>query len=390
MRVLFLSAWYPYPPSNGSKLRVYNLLRGLAERHEVDLVTFTQGEADGGHPAQLRQLCNSIVAVPKPAYHAGSMRAIAGLLSPQPRYVVDTYMAEFAGAVRQAASRSDVVVASELTAATYGIDGGNVPALFDDLEIGAFRSARGAAVGRLRAWRHELTLLKLRRYLRGLLPRFAACTVVSEAESQLLHSYVPGYRSVEVVPNCVDVAGYESAYPDAARAGMVFTGSFRYAANYEAAKWFVGHVLPLVQAQVPGAGLAITGDHAGLPLPTAPGVELTGHVADIRPLISGAAVSVVPLQSGGGTRLKILEAMALHTPVISTSKGAEGLQAEHGRHLLVADSPKEFADAVVLLLRDRRLAAELAANAYELVSERYDWAGVLPRFVSLVERVAAG
>jgi glycosyltransferase involved in cell wall biosynthesis len=134
--------------------------------------------------------------------------------------------------------------------------------------------------------------------------------------------------------------------------------------------------------------VTITGDHADLPLPPADNLALTGFVDDVRPLIASAWVSLVPIRVGGGTRLKILEAMALGTPVVATSKGTEGLDAKHGEHLLIADSPEAFAEAVIRLLQEPGLRRRLADKAYQLVQERYDLAALIPRFLDLVERVA--
>jgi glycosyltransferase involved in cell wall biosynthesis len=134
--------------------------------------------------------------------------------------------------------------------------------------------------------------------------------------------------------------------------------------------------------------LAITGDHGNLPLPQASNITLTGRVKDVRPLIASSWISLAPIFEGGGTRLKILEAMALGTPVVATSKGAEGLDFEVGRHLFVADAPRDFADAVCRLLKDPGLRRRLSEQASRLVTEKYNWSAVMPRFLSLVERVA--
>jgi len=171
---------------------------------------------------------------------------------------------------------------------------------------------------------------------------------------------------------------------------LIFTGSFRYFANHDAMVWFLGQVYPRIQAQAPDVHLTITGDHANLPLPCTEGVTLTGFVEDVRPLIATAWISVVPLRLGGGTRLKILEAMALGTPVIATSKGAEGLEAQQEEHLLIADTPEAFVEAVVRVLKEPELRRRLTDNAYQLVRDKYDWAVVMPRFLNLVERVAHG
>src|SRR3989304_6090235 len=142
--------------------------------------------------------------------------------------------------------------------------------------------------------------------------------------------------------------------------------------------WFLEEVYPLIQAQVPDLSLTITGDHADLPLPPASNVTLTGVVDDIRPLIASSSVSLVPLQAGGGTRLKILEAMALGVPVVSTLKGAEGLEIRSGEHLLIADTPEAFAENVIRVLRDPALRKGITDRARRMVEEKYDWAVVMP------------
>jgi glycosyltransferase involved in cell wall biosynthesis len=152
--------------------------------------------------------------------------------------------------------------------------------------------------------------------------------------------------------------------------------------------WFLREIYPRVQARVPDVCLEITGDHADLPLPPATNVVRTGRVDDIRPLVAGATASLVPIRLGGGTRLKILEAMALDTPVIATAKGAEGLDVRHDEHLLIADTPEDYARAVVRVLVEPGLRERLTRNARLLVRAKYDWEVVLPDFQSLCESVA--
>jgi glycosyltransferase involved in cell wall biosynthesis len=171
---------------------------------------------------------------------------------------------------------------------------------------------------------------------------------------------------------------------------LIFTGSFGFGPNYDAMTWFLREVYPRIQAEVPDVSLTITGDHKNLPLPPATNVTLSGFVDDIRPLLAAAWLSLAPIWSGGGTRLKILEAMALGTPVVATSKGAEGLDVEHNVHLLIADTPQTYAEAVLQILRQPELRERLAACAYELVRQKYNWPTVMPRFLDLVDRVAQG
>jgi glycosyltransferase involved in cell wall biosynthesis len=213
--------------------------------------------------------------------------------------------------------------------------------------------------------------------------------VVSEQEKQLLSRNVPCQIPVEVIPNCISLSDYQEVKENPQQGTLIFTGSFRYQPNYDAMIWFLTDVFPLIQTEIPDVKLIITGDHANLPLPGLSGVTLTGFVKDIRPLVARSTVSIVPIRHGGGTRLKILEAMALHTPVVSTSKGAEGLAVTQGKDILIADSPMEFAKAVCRLIFEPELRDKLVENAHQLIVEKYNWAVVIPKFLHLIESITA-
>jgi len=391
VRILFLSGWYPYPPNNGSKLRILNLLRGLAQHHEVTLLSFADQPNIDLESRQLQSLCREVQVSPRKDFDPRSQRARLGFLSPTPRSVIDTFSEDMAQRIEQAVFLwdFDLVIASELGMAGYARHFQGLAALFEDVEVGVPYGQFAQATSAWRRTRYGLTWAKHRAYLSRLLPYFRACTVVSDQERVLLSAAVPGYQDIEVIPNCIDLAEYRDVHGSPQKNTLIFTGSFRYFANHDAMTWFLGEVYPRIQAGAPGVRLIITGDHADLPLPPADNVTLTGFVDDVRPLVAAAAVSLVPVRVGGGTRLKILEAMALHTPVVATAKGAEGLDVQHGDHLLIADAPEAFAEAVLRLLGDPDLRQRLSENGYQLVRERYDWAAVMPHFLNLVERAAS-
>lgn len=411
-QILFLSRWFPYPPSNGSKLRIFNLLRGLAEAgHSVRLLSFVEPDfAPKGVPARpgedalrsggldgLRPYCQAVRTTHWRQFAPDSGRARLGLLGVTPRSVLDTWSSEMAQMIEDelASHRPDLIIASQIDMAGYAPAASGIPALFEEVELGLMVEQYTAAAGAAQRLRYGLTWAKHRRYLRSLLGRFGACTVVSQREQQLLAAAAPGFPPAEVIPNCIHLPDYQSTNLPTDQSThspshhLIFTGAFTYHVNYEGALWFVHEVFPLVRAQAGDVGLTITGNHANLPLPAAEGVTLTGFVDDVRPLIASAAVCIVPLWQGGGTRLKILEAMALRTPVVTTSKGAEGLDAVHGVHLLIADEPAAFAAAVIRLLCDPELSQSLTDNAFALVEQRYNWQVVMPRFLQVVKRLAA-
>jgi polysaccharide biosynthesis protein PslH len=390
MKILFLSRWYPFPPNNGSKLRIYNLLQGLAQVHDVTLLTFFEQEEQNlieiSPPPQIR----AIQAVPRQAFNPGGLRARLGYFSPMPRSVLDTYSAEMAHNLQQllAGEHFDLVIASQFDMAVYSAHFRHIPALLEEIELGALyeRYTQAKSIGQ--RIRNGLTWIKHRRYLSSLLANFRMCTVASQREKEILTSVIKPRVAVEVVPNSVSLRDYRSAKPHTCTNTLIFTGSFRFAPNHAAMEWFVQHVWPQVLVQVPDAQLLITGDTGGKSLPSLQGVTLTGYVDELQPLVAGAAVSIAPIHTGGGSRLKILEAMALRTPVVATPKGAEGLDAEAGKHLLIAESPQDFASATISLLQSATLRRQVAEAGYRLVCEQYDSAVVLPRFLAMIEQIA--
>jgi glycosyltransferase involved in cell wall biosynthesis len=201
--------------------------------------------------------------------------------------------------------------------------------------------------------------------------------VTSEQDAARVAAVVPEAR-VEVVPNAVDPEHFlpRDADPRPDGRTIVFFGAINYFPNTDGILFFLREVWPLVSSSLPGTRLEIVGPR---PPPSVlahrgPTVEVTGFVEDLRPYLSRASVAVVPLRLGGGTRLKIVEAMAMGKAIVSTSLGAEGIDVRPGVDLLLEDDPRRFADAVVRVLRDRELAVRLGASAREVVVARYSWA----------------
>lgn len=388
-RILYLSRWWPEPADNGIRLRVREQIRALAREHEVRLLSFA--DRGGAPPAgeELRAWCTTVEGVPWRPFDPSSGRALLGFFHPTPRSLVDSFSAPMRDAVARLARDCDVVVASSLDTGCYaGVFGGR-PAILDDLELGVYadRLGSGSAIGRLRAW---LTWRKLAAYLRRLLPRFSACTLPSLAERALAAKAAPDYGRFHVLENAVDARACAAVSPPRAPRLLVFAGSLTYPPNRDAVCWFVERILPRVRARLPDVELAVTGDPPAEAAPPAAGVRLLGRVPDVRPVVAGAAVSIAPIRLGSGTRLKILEAMALGTPVVATSKAAEGLRVVHGEHLLLADDEGVFAAQVLRLLREPDTGARLAAAARRLVLERYDVEAAGAALRRLVERAGGG
>lgn len=393
MQILFLSRWFPYPPDNGARIRVYNLLRQLAVEHTVDLVTFVAEPVHESSLAALRQVCRQVEMCAYRPFRPNSVTAAAGFFSPKPRSVLDTYSPEVEASVRRLSQsqRYDVVIASSFDMAPYAqILPANVVKIWEEIELATIYESYSKQDQFLRRLRNGLTWRKTARYTQETLRHFHGCTVVTEQESRIVGPLRADHCPIEVIPNGVDVHAYCGDFGLPQPDTLVYAGALTYQANLDAMHYFIDQILPRIQAQRPQVKLTITGrtDNVTMErLPHNDAVTFSGYLADIRPTIARSWASVVPLRVGGGSRLKILESLALGTPVIATRKGAEGLDLTAGVDLLVADSPVEFADATVRLLTDDDLRARLSEQGKTSVAARYDWQGIGHKFRSFIDSV---
>ena len=376
--------------NNGSKIRVFNLLSQLSKYYQIILLSFSDSPSNAPIPQEIRSLCEEIYTIPFRQFNPNSFKSIIGHLSFTPRSILDTYSSEMASCIRKIVKNSnpDVIIASTLGTAIYFKNFSGIPSLFEEVEVGLIYELHLKAVSKRERFRNWLTWWKLSRFLGKVLRNFASCTVVSEKEKELLQRIIPGYKNIDVISNCINAADYQGISEISQPESLIFTGSFRYEPNYEAMIWFINNVLPIIQLKIPKINLTITGDHADLPLPQSSNIHLTGFVEDIKPLISRSWISIAPLISGGGTRLKILEAMGLGVPVITTSKGAEGLDVTHGENILITDNPHQFAEYVIQLINDPQLRQSIIINAEQLVKNRYDWPVIMPKFLNVIERIS--
>ena len=396
MNVLFLSTWFPYPPDNGSKIRVYHLLRALSTHHQVALASFAFDAAKPEDAAAALEFCDDVHVIQVNPFEQNHRSGIVRFVSADP--VVTRPLPQMAQMVHQlftqkhfeAVIASVEVVAAYVFLAPYPI----TTVLEEHNSLARWMWDRYCLqvtpVERLRCW---ISWKKARRYEARLFRRFDLCTMVSEMDQRASLEMLRGYHgSVEVIPNGVDCQRNQPGLAQPKPNMLIFNGALTYYANYDAMQHFLSEIYPLIRQRISDGSVIITGSTSGVNLSGLAlddSIHLSGYVEDIRPVIASAAVCIVPLRHGGGTRLKILEAMALGTPVVSTTKGAEGLEVTPDRDILIADEPAEFANQVVRLLRDAALRTSIAGNARRLVEQRYDWEHIGSRFVSLVEAAAS-
>jgi glycosyltransferase involved in cell wall biosynthesis len=390
MRVLFLSRWFPHPPDNGSKIRIFHLLKALTARHTVHLVSFDSELVTNAQRLALQLHCASVETTRYRPFQPNSLRALAGFLSPRPRSVEDTFSPEFqALAVRAAHTHQpEVVIASQIDMTPYALALPVRRKIFEELELATLHEQYTRAAAWPRKLRAGLMWWKQARYARGLLRAFDICTVVSAEEQQRAQALTAHPDRIHIIPNGVDVARMTGEFGPVEPDTLIYSGALTYSANFDAMDYFLREIYPRVRAERPSVQLRVTGktdDVLTARLPRAPGVTFTGYLEDVRPAVARSAVCLAPLRLGGGTRLKILEAMALGTPVVATAKGAEGLAVANGHDILIADDPAAFAAAVLRLLREADLRQRLSANARRTVAAQYDWAAIGQRFTQVIE-----
>jgi len=398
-RLLFVTPDLPFPPHQGAAIRTYNFVRNLSARHEIHLLSFASGDDIPARLATLSRYCSRVTTVPAPE-RSGVHRAFSVLLSPLPDMALRLPSSEFSNQLRFAVNRDhfDFVQVEAIEMARYGMvvkrnasrPGPRV--VFDDINAEYLLQKRAfeADARRLDRWPGALYSLiqwrKLRRYEAEVCRQADKVVAVSLADSEALRHLVPQLQCT-VVPNGVDTDYFQPASADAQiDAELVFTGKMDFRPNVDAILWFAGDVLPLIREEIPEVSLTVVGrnPHSRLAgVRRLPNVSVTGYVDDVRPFIARSAVYVVPLKVGGGTRLKVLQAMAMGKGIVSTSLGCEGIEVESGHHLLIADDPASFADAVVTLLNDPERRRELGVAARALAVSAHDWRQIVP----LLERV---
>jgi len=432
MKILFLTPQLPYPPHKGTTIRNFNLIKQVAKKHEVHLLSFIHSEEDLIWLDELRKHCRTIETVMAPP-HTLWRRLLGFFFSPLPDMAFRLPSPQFAARLEACLQRErfDIVQVEGIEMARYGllVKGYDLPAtllaglgipnlprrtgpisdaalVFDDHNAEYVLQQRAWETDRRypSRWPKALYSLvqqqKLRRYERAICLAADWVVAVSERDKTLLRHLVPDLK-VTVVPNGVDSAFFStfipkdqySIPPSKIRhlASIIFTGTMDFRPNIDAVVWFCQEILPLIKKEIFHIHFYIVGKS-----PTAEvrrlaendaAVTVTGYVTDIRPYIAHSKVYVVPIRMGAGTKLKVLEAMAMGIPVVSTSLGIEGISVTPGQDVLVADDPADFAAKVVMLMNDERLRSQMAARGRALMEQRYDWQNIVPELEKVYQQV---
>jgi glycosyltransferase involved in cell wall biosynthesis len=404
MHILFLTAQLPEPPHAGGTLRTNGLMRSVrAAGHDVHVLSFGELDQLKINRAALDEFCASVEIVPPPRRsiaHRLRDLLLTNLADMQRRFDSPLYAAQ----LEQLLTRQTfgVIQIESLEMAVYlpviqriqpqtSVIYDSFNAEFD-LQRSIFEAERrhprrlpGALYSFIQ-WR------RLMHFEREVCEAVAYIIAVSDADAASFRRLAPG-RPVSVVPNGIHTPLYahHDSSLDLGDSALVFTGSMGYRPNVDAALWFVDQVLDKIRAQVPDVRFFIVGSHPHNRLNSLrdrENVQITGWVPDVNPFLHAAAVYVVPMRMGSGTRLKLLQAMAAGRAVASTTTGAQGLAVQDGAELRLADDPDDFAQAVISLLEDAELRQALGAAGMRYVQENYDWSVIAPRLLQVYEEIA--
>lgn len=393
MRILVLDEEFPYPTNNGKRTRSFNLYSRLAKEFRIRYLGY--GESGSAAAEALRNAGIEPIAVPArvPRKHGAIfyLRLLANVLSPLPYIVTSHYSRVYADSVRANMAFDPNLLLCEWTPyAIYARAPSSAKKLVSahNVEADIWRRYFDNETNWLRRWYIREQYRKVKRFEHAALNWVDGAVAVSDLDCARLARECPSLP-LTVVPNGVDLDYFRPSPPAASR-HLVFTGSMDWRPNQDAARYFVGHILPLLHQRRPDLECTFVGrcpPEDIRVLADKLGVHITGTVDDVRPYVERAAVYVVPVRIGGGSRLKILEAMAMGRPVVSTTVGAEGLDVVHDQHVLLADDPKTFADSVLRLLGDPEMCKKLAANGRSLVEQNYGWDALAKRFGDFMYKV---
>ena len=397
MRILWLKTELLHPVDKGGKIRTYNMLKELKRDHHVTYLTLDDGSAGATAREQAQEYCHELVCIPhhpREKFSKGFYgELLLNLASPLP-YAIKKY--ESPEMRQQIIERSnnqtiDIVICDFLAPAINVPQSLPCPSILFQHNVEAMIWKRHFEVqsNALKKTYLRGQWRKMERFEKEACLRFDAVIAVSaEDRDQMREEY--GVNAVFEVPTGVDTeffttSGKESIDPN----NVVFTGSMDWLPNEDAIRYYTEQILPIVRRSIPNATLTVVGRN---PYPSLlelsrqdPSIVVTGRVEDVRPYMERAAAYVVPLRIGGGTRLKIFEAMAMEKPIVSTTIGAEGLPVTDGRELRIADTPETFAASVVDLLTNREGAKQLGQEAARVVREKFGWNGVAKRFAEICE-----
>jgi len=384
MKILIVTPSFPYPPDTGGTIRIYNLIKNLAKENEIQLISLAGGKINEDAVSELKKYCTNVHL----AHMTGRMKllqipkVIGRFMKGQPFMLKYAESDELNGLLRNITNECNI----DIIQFEHSFMANNVSQLCGNLKARKVLMFHNIACAQYyRVYKVEKSIFKKIRHLLEWVPMFNwepkiaeyfdKSVVVSDIDKNLLQFLNP-MLDISVIPNGVDAKSI-IPFPLGGRGkSLLFVGSMDYEPNEDAVRYFCKDVFPLLKKDIPEIKLTVVGKNPPTDLQKLsenPDIIITGHVDDILPFYQKAVLSVVPLRSGGGTRLKILEAMATGTPIVSTAIGCEGLDVVDNKNIMIANTPEEFANKIIHLVSNEDAWNKVALEGRKLVEEMYDW-----------------
>ncbi len=386
MKILFIA---PYLPSS-LRVRPYRLIQYLSQNHEITVIGIAQPAWTSRFVDDLRPFCKEIHVVNLNRYSC-LLKSLLALPTRRPMSVAYFSSSPMKTLVRRLVHESefDLIHTEFIRAAPYTADLQGIPKLFDAVDSLALAYERGWKIPRGSLSNRVIAFeewLKMRSYEPRILRAFNRVVVSSPIDQKYLAS--DSGPAIELLPNGVDQQYYYWDQQERDQNSIVFVGQMNYYVNEESVLHFYRNIFHNIRKQNPKVRFSIVGADPKKTirdLVKNPAVEVTGYVPDIRPYITKASVFVCPMVCGSGIQNKLLHAMAMGTPVVTTSLAIQALGVKNGEHILVADEPKQFADAVVSLMANANLRQRISANARSYVQENHNWKSIGHRLETIYE-----
>jgi glycosyltransferase involved in cell wall biosynthesis len=388
MKLLWVNTNFLHPTNKGGSIRSLGMLRQLSRRHEIHFAALADPRLPEG-PARSGEYCHRAYPFPHAAPERGSAafwwQLLSGLASPLPLAVKRFHVPAFGRQLEQLLRRErfDRAVVDHLMPAAHYPDLPHCLLFQHNVETIIWRRhAEQAATGAHRAY-FRMQARRMFRFERRVCREAGHIVVVSPRDAAWTRELF-GVQRVSEVPTGVDLEYFTPREDVAKQHDFVFVGSMDWLANIDGVLYFAREILPLIRRRRPGVTFAVVGRKPSAEVlklaELDSGITVSGTVADVRPYLWGSRVSVVPLRVGGGTRLKVYEAMAAKSPLVSTAIGAEGLDYTDGETIRIADTPQHFADHCLDLLEHPEDANRMAEGAWRMVESRFTWDKVAEKF----------
>lgn len=395
MRILWLKTELLHPVDKGGRIRTYQMLRELRKEHHITYLTLDDGNSAPDALEKAQEYAHDVITIPhKVAQKFGAgfyIELLGNLISPLPYFMAKYKSDEMRLAIKQIvdSGKIDLIVCDFLMPSINVPKDIGVPVLLfqHNVETMIWKRHFEVAVNPLkkaymkRQWNRTLA------YERSICSQYDAVVAVSADDAAMFEKEF-GAKDVGEVPTGVDLEFFTRQVKRTEHGKqLVFTGSMDWLPNDDAINWFVKDIFPLIRKEIPEVVLTVVGRSPSESIRSIAQadsqIKVTGRVEDVRPYMADADVFIVPIRIGGGTRLKIYEAMSMQLPVVSTTIGAEGLPLENDKEIVLRDKPEEFAKAVVDLLRQTDVADNIAKMAFERVTKDFGWANAARVFADL-------